>query len=75
MTTESMDYEKIISASRLRMRIKSPFFATLALFAEFNATDKIETAATDGKTIFYNGDFLLSLSTTQVVIGLSILYI
>jgi len=65
MTTETMDCEKIISASRLRMRIKSPFFATLALFAEFKATDKIETAATDGKIIFYNGDFLLSLPSQQ----------
>lgn len=57
--------EKIISASLLRLRMKSPFFATLALFARFILTETIATAATDGKDIFYNSDFLDSLSAPQ----------
>ncbi|MGD1918208.1 MAG: VWA-like domain-containing protein [Pleurocapsa sp.] len=57
--------KKIISASLLRLRMRSPFFATLALFAKFIPTLSISTAATDGKDIFYNPDFLLSLPTPQ----------
>ncbi|MEM8672779.1 MAG: hypothetical protein AAGF83_02735 [Cyanobacteria bacterium P01_G01_bin.67] len=57
--------QKIISASLLRLRIRSPFFATLALFAKFIPTQTITTAATDGKDIFYNPDFLQSLTTPQ----------
>ena len=56
---------KIISASLLRLRMRSPFFATLALFARFIPTQSIATAATDGKDIYYNPDFLLPLSPSQ----------
>ncbi len=57
--------EKIISASLLRLRMKSPFLATLALFAPFIPTQNHPTAATDGKDIFYNPDYLQSLTTPQ----------
>lgn len=57
--------QKIISASLLRLRIKSPFFATLALFAQFRPTQLLDTAATDGKDIFFNPEYLRSLSTSQ----------
>ncbi|MEO1005988.1 MAG: hypothetical protein AAFW67_09085, partial [Cyanobacteria bacterium J06638_38] len=57
--------QKIISASLLRLRMRSPFFATLALFAKFIPTQTISTAATDGKDIFYNSNFLQSLTTPQ----------
>jgi hypothetical protein len=40
--------QKIISASLLRLRMKSPFFATMALFAQFRPTQLLDTAATDG---------------------------
>lgn len=56
---------KIISASLLRLRMKSPFFATLALFARFIPSPEILTAATDGKDIYFNPDFLQSLSSSQ----------
>jgi predicted metal-dependent peptidase len=56
---------KIISASLLRLRMKSPFFATLALFARFVPSQTLLTAATDGKDIFFNPDFLLSLPPSQ----------
>ncbi|MDJ0581253.1 VWA-like domain-containing protein [Crocosphaera sp.] len=61
--TENID--KIISASRLRVRMKSPFFATLSLFANYRPSSSISTAATDGKDVYFNPDFLLSLSKPQ----------
>ncbi len=61
MTTE----QKLISASLLRLRMKSPFFATLALFARFVLSQQLPTAATDGKDIFFNLEYLLSLPTDQ----------
>lgn len=46
--------ERRISTSLLRLRIKSPFFATLAMFARFKASLDLPTAATDGRDVFYN---------------------
>jgi predicted metal-dependent peptidase len=60
-----MKLEKLISVLRLRLRIKSPFFATLAMFTEFKKSESIPTAATDGKCIWINPEFLLSLSSLQ----------
>ena len=60
------EIERIISASLLRLRMKSPFFATLALFANFRMTRALPTAATDGRDIWVNPDFLRSLPKAQV---------
>ncbi len=65
MNQNTISTDKIISASLLRLRMKSPFFATLALFARFIPTTSTPTAATDGKDIFFNPDFLLSLPSAQ----------
>lgn len=54
--------ERRFSASLLRMRMKSPFFATLALFARLRPSLEIPTAATDGRDVFYNPHFMASLS-------------
>jgi predicted metal-dependent peptidase len=59
------DIQKIISASLLRLRMKSPFFATLALFARFIPTQQTPFAATDGKDVFFNADYLRSLPPAQ----------
>lgn len=58
---------KIISASLLRLRMKSPFFATLALFAKFIPSPEILTAATDGKDIYFNPEYVRSLSSSQQI--------
>ncbi len=58
----SPDIERIISASLLRLRMKSPFFATLALFTRVQATQTLPTAATDGQDIFINEEFVRSRS-------------
>lgn len=63
MTVSETD--KIISASLLRLRMKSPFFATLALFARFIPSQTCLTAATDGKDVFFNETYLRSLPTPQ----------
>lgn len=54
--------ERRISTSLLRLRIKSPFFATLAMFARFKASLDLPTAATDGRDVFYNPHFMGALS-------------
>ena len=61
--TENID--KIIKTSILRVRKRYPFFATLSLFANYRPSSSIPTAATDGKDIYFNPDFLLSLSQPQ----------
>lgn len=60
-----MEFQKIISASLLRLRMKSPFFATLALFARFIPTESHHTAATDGRNVYFNPEFLVSLTPAQ----------
>jgi predicted metal-dependent peptidase len=60
------DIERMISASLLRLRMKSPFFATLALFTRVRATQTLPTAATDGQDIFINEEFVRSLSSPEV---------
>jgi predicted metal-dependent peptidase len=57
--------QKAISASLLRLRMKSPFLATLALFARFIPSKNLPTVSTDGKDIFFNPDYWLSLPNSQ----------
>ncbi|HKD76402.1 MAG TPA: VWA-like domain-containing protein [Ktedonobacterales bacterium] len=59
------EIDKLISASLLRLRMRSPFFATLALFARMIVTESLPTAATDGRDIFINPKFLTSLTPPQ----------
>lgn len=63
--SSDLDFQYSISASTLRLRKRSPFFATLALFASVLPSREIETSATDGKHIFVNPDYLQTLSTAQ----------
>ncbi|GAB4297810.1 MAG: VWA-like domain-containing protein [Oscillatoriaceae cyanobacterium] len=58
--------ERLIGTSLLRLQVKSPFFATLALFVNFQATKIIPTAATDGMQIFVNEEFVFSLSSPEL---------
>lgn len=54
-----------VSASLQRMQQRSAFFSTLALFAKFESSKQIPTAATDGKTIFVNPDFFAALTPDE----------
>jgi predicted metal-dependent peptidase len=61
----TVEFANQISASLLRLRRKSPFFGTLAMFARFISTTTIPAAATDGRDIFFNPEFLKSLPIQQ----------
>lgn len=60
------EIESRLSAAQLRLRMRHPFFATLALFAPVNLTDTIETAATDGKVLYFNPAYLKNLSSAEL---------
>ena len=61
-----MTADQKVRGSLLRLRGKSPFLATLALFATFRAEPNHPTAATDGREIIYNPDFFEKLPLEQV---------
>jgi predicted metal-dependent peptidase len=50
-----------LQASLLRIRGDHPFFGTLALFAQLSVSTDVASAATDGKTLFFNPDFIEKL--------------
>ena len=59
------EFTKLISASLLRLRMKSPFFGTLAMFVRFIPSENIAAAATDGRDVFFNPNFLNSLPSAE----------
>ncbi|WP_310487926.1 DUF2201 family putative metallopeptidase [Chamaesiphon sp. VAR_69_metabat_338] len=61
----TVDFDQLISASLLRLRTKSPFFGTLAMLTRFVSCTTIPCAATDGRDVFLNPEFLKSLPTAQ----------
>lgn len=54
----SQDLSKRLQGALLRIRGDHPFFGTLDLFADLRMTDQIPTAATDGKRIWFNPQFI-----------------
>jgi predicted metal-dependent peptidase len=56
---------RMVSASLLRMCSRSAFFAALALFARFQASQQVPTAATDGRDVFINPEFFAALATPE----------
>ncbi|MDB5269026.1 MAG: hypothetical protein JWP58_2066 [Hymenobacter sp.] len=54
---EAAPLDRTLSAALLRLRLRSPFLAALALFARYEVTDRVPTAATDGETVYVNPDF------------------
>ena len=55
------DLRLLISGSRLRLRGKSAFFATLLLHAEFVASREVAAAGTDGERVYVNPEVAASL--------------
>lgn len=55
-----------ISASLQRMQQRSAFFSSLALFAQFEISQHIPTAATDGRTIYVNPEFVAKQTPAQL---------
>ena len=60
-----MTFDQIITKSILQIRDKCQFFGALMLFAKILPSEKITTAATNGKEIVVNKDFLNSLNSSE----------
>tara|TARA_B100000965_G_scaffold236065_1_gene197761 strand:- start:155 stop:1324 length:1170 start_codon:yes stop_codon:yes gene_type:complete len=58
-------FEEIIQKCILQVRRECSFFGSLMLFAQIETTKKLPTAATDGRKIFFNVEFLYSLSSKE----------
>lgn len=62
---EAPSVDRTLSAALLRLRVKQPFFGALALFARYEVTRKVPTAATDGRTVYVNPDFWNPLTAAE----------
>jgi predicted metal-dependent peptidase len=61
--------EKLITA-RVALLIRHPFFGNLATRMKLvDATDWLATLATDGRTFYYNNDFVNKLTPPEVIFG------
>lgn len=58
-------FQRQISATIIQLRSRSPFFATLALFARMIPAPEHGTAATDGRDVYINPTFWRSLSSEE----------
>jgi predicted metal-dependent peptidase len=54
MTRTAEQLSDLISATRIRLRRHSPFFAALALFVDVRFTEGVPIAATDGRLLFFH---------------------
>lgn len=59
--TPTPEFQRLISGSRLRLRGKSAFFATLLLHAEFVPSREVVAAGTDGERVYVNPEVAASL--------------
>jgi len=60
-----MDFKDLVTKSILQVRRECAFFGALMLFAKIIPSKSIETAATNGKTIFINENFFFSLNSSE----------
>ena len=58
-------FEEVIQKCILQVRRECSFFGSLMLFAQIEKSNDLPTAATDGRKIFFNEEFLNSLSSPQ----------
>lgn len=58
-------FQRQISAAILQLRLRSPFFSTLALFARIIPSQEHRTAATDGRDIYINPNFWRNLTSAE----------
>ncbi len=62
---DSPAFQRLVSATILKLHRRSPFFATLALFATIHESATISTAATDGHNILIHQPFWDTLTPDQ----------
>lgn len=65
MTLIDKTVEERLMGVTMRIRGAHPFFGTLSLFTKFHINDSVQTAATDGKDIWLNPDFISKLDFDQ----------
>ncbi len=61
----AVEVDRAVSRAMLRIRQKSPFFATLAMHARYFPTTIHSTMCTDGSDIYINPDFLETLTPDE----------
>lgn len=59
----NFDVEKI----KTKMLVKYPFFGSVVTNVNYIETNHIKTAATDGKTIYYNNEFMSNISIDEQI--------
>mgnify|MGYP001326471175 FL=1 len=62
---ESTELFEYISATKIRLRKLSPFFAALSLYAEIDFSDEVQLAATNGKKIIFNPTTYIQLPPSE----------
>ena len=60
-----MDFD--IQSIKRKMLIKYPFFGSIVANVDYKENPEIKTAGTDGKTIYYNKDYLNKLTIEQQI--------
>ena len=61
------EIEDLIVKARVKMLLKFPFFGALALRLKIVNNDELDTMATDGRHMFYNSEFVKSLTSDELV--------
>ena len=56
-----------IKVIKRKMLVKYPFFGSVVANVNYLKNSSIKTAATDGKTIYFNQDFLEKLSISEQI--------
>ena len=62
---ESTELFEYISATKIRLRKLSPFFAALSLYAEIDFSNEVQLAATNGKKIIFNPITYIQLPASE----------
>lgn len=62
---EERMFQRQVSATIIELRARSPFFATLSLFARIFPAPQYGTAATDGRDVYISPDFWRNLSMDE----------
>lgn len=56
-----------IESIKRKMLVKYPFFGSVVTYVDYKENKNISTAGTDGKTIYYNKEFLSKISNEEQV--------
>lgn len=59
--------EEKITDAKIQLIRRYPFFGRLCVLFKFKVDDRIPTAGTDGKTFYYNPEFLAGISRKEIL--------